>query len=386
MAGKSDISEHRAEHFKTVKRLVVKVGSNVLTTENGLNTRVINSISRQIAVLMDSGIEVIVVSSGAMASGIRKMEFKTRPVEVPQRQAIAALGQSGLIMTYEKALAKHGKKAAQILLTSDGLSNRKRYLNARNTINTLIEWKVVPIVNENDTVAVEEIKFGDNDNLAAMITLLMDADILVNLTDIDGLFDKDPRENKDASLIHEVATIGKNIENYAGSIPGALGTGGMLTKIKAAKKTAAAGIPMVIAGGVKKDILLKLFEGRDLGTFFSPKGEKLKSRKCWIAFNTKTRGALIVDKGAQKAMTTKGGSLLPIGIAEVEGKFGKGDSVEIKTRDNAVIGVGLVNYSSEDTARIKGLKSSEIKSVLGSKPYDAVVHRDNLAMTDACSM
>jgi len=252
------------------KRVVVKIGSNVLTEDHGLNLKVIGSISRQISLLMDKGIEVIFVSSGAMASGLRKIGLKKRPDEIPKRQAVSAVGQAGLIMEYEKAFEKFDKKVAQILLTSEDLSNRKRYLNARNTIYTLLSWKIVPIINENDTVAVEEIKFGDNDNLAAMIAILMDADVLVTLTDIEGLYTKDPRNNPDAELIPVVNTIKKSIEKMAGSIPGTLGTGGMLTKIRAAKKVTAAGIPMIIARGEKPEILTRLFEGEGHGTFFVP--------------------------------------------------------------------------------------------------------------------
>ena len=242
--------------FEDAKRIVVKVGSGVLTEDNGLNLKVLRSISRQICQLADRGLEIILVSSGAMASGIKKIGLSKRPDEIPKRQAVAAVGQAGLIMEYEKSFARYNKKVAQILLTGDDLVNRKRYLNARNTLCTLLSWQVIPIINENDTVVVEEIKFGDNDNLSAMITLLMDADILVNLTDIDGLYTRDPRKDQNTELISIVATIKKDIEKYASDISGPLGTGGMLSKIKAAKKVTAAGIPMLIAGGEKRDILL----------------------------------------------------------------------------------------------------------------------------------
>ncbi len=368
------------------RRVVVKIGSNVLTGDHGLNLKAIGSLSRQISLLMDKGTEVILVSSGAMASGLRKIGLQKRPDEIPKRQAVAAVGQAGLIMEYEKTFEKFDKKVAQILLTSEDLSNRKRYLNARNTIYTLLSWKIVPIINENDTVAVEEIKFGDNDNLAAMIAILMDADVLVTLTDIEGLYTKDPRNNPDAELIPVVNTIKKSIEKMAGSIPGSLGTGGMLTKIKAAKKVTSAGIPMVIARGEKPGILTRLFEGEEHGTFFIPGKERLSRKKCWIAFSLKPQGTVVIDDGAASAIVEKGKSLLPGGITDVTGEFGEGSPVEFSNAKNEVLGVGLVNYSASDIKKIMGLKTNRIKEKLGHKPYDEVIHRDNLALTGKCDL
>ena len=368
-------------NFNNARRVVVKVGSNVLTEDQGLNLKAIRSISGQICGLIDGGREVILVSSGAMASGVKKIGLDKRPDEIPKRQAVAAVGQAGLIMEYEKAFARDHKQVAQILLTGDDLNNRQRYLNARNAILMLLSWHVVPIVNENDTVMIEEIQFGDNDNLAAMITLLLDADILINLTDIDGLYTKDPRANPDASLIPVVSTISKDIIRFAGEIPGALGTGGMLSKIKAARKVTAAGIPMVIANGNRPDILKKLFSDQEPRTFFVPKTKKLKSRKCWIAFTLKPKGILMVDDGAAAAIMKRGKSLLPSGIVGVEGDFGVGAPVEFKKGDRETLGTGLVNYSSTDIRKIMGLKSSQIKERLGYKLYDDVIHRDNLAIT-----
>ena len=380
------MNEKRASIFYNARRVVVKVGSNVLTEDHGLNLKAIRSISRQICRLIDGGIEIILISSGAMASGIRKIGLDKRPDEIPKRQAIAAVGQAGLIMEYEKAFARYHKKVAQILLTGDDLNNRKRYLNARNTLCMLLSWQVVPIINENDTVMIEEIQFGDNDNLAAMITLLMDADILVNLTDIDGLYTKDPRTNSDADFIPMVSTIGEDIKKIAGDIPGALGTGGMLSKINAAKKVTAAGVPMVIANGGRPDVLKKLFSGKDVGTFFTPKKKKLKSRKCWIAFTLKPKGVIRIDDGAAAAILNRGKSLLPSGIVGVEGEFSVGAPVEFRKTDDETLGTGLVNYSSTDIRKIMGLKSSQIKNCLGHKPYDDVIHRDNLAVTAECNL
>ena len=372
---------NRKLNFDLAKRVVVKIGSNLLTENNGLNVRVIRSITRQICRLIDDGREVILVSSGAMASGVKKVGLSRRPDELPKRQAVAAVGQAGLIMAYEKAFDRHHKKVAQILLTIEDLSNRKRYLNARNTMYTLLSWQVVPIINENDTVSVEEIQFGDNDNLAAMITLLMDADILINLTDIEGLFDKDPRIHQDAELIPVVSTITKNTEQYASEIAGALGTGGMMSKIRAARKVNSAGVPMIIAKGDTPDILIKIFSDKARGTFFVPRKEKLTRRKCWIAFSLKPNGAIKIDDGAAEAILKNGKSLLPSGIIAVEADFNIGAAVEFKNRKNEILGIGLANYSANDIRKIMGLKSNQIKAVLGHKSYDEVIHRDNLVIT-----
>jgi glutamate 5-kinase len=275
---------------------------------------------------------------------------------------------------------------AQILLTSEDLSNRKRYLNARNTMVTLLAWQVVPIINENDTVSVEEIKFGDNDNLAAMITLLMDADMLINLTDIEGLFDKDPRIHQDAKLIPVVTAINKNTEQYASEIAGALGTGGMISKIRAARKVNSAGIPMVIAKGDTPGILAKIFSDKARRTFFAPREEKLTSRKCWIAFSMKPHGAIKIDDGAAEAILRNGKSLLPSGIVAVEADFNIGAAVEFKNQKNEILGIGLANYSATEIRKIMGLKSNQIKAALGHKSYDEVIHRDNLVITRDCAV
>ena len=370
------------ERLIKARRVVVKLGSNVITAQNSLNLEVIDSISRQICTLMDRGVEVILVSSGAQAAGLRKMAMGRRPDEVPQRQAIAALGQSGLINTYEKSFAAYGRKVAQILLTGEDLNNRVRYLNARNCLHTLIDWKVVPIINENDTIMVEEIKLGDNDNLSAMITLQMDADFLFILTDIDGLYDKDPRINDDARLIKKVERYESRIEEYASDIPGTLGTGGMLSKIKAAKKVTSAGIPMIVARGTRPDILLDLFDGKEQGTYFAARHEKMASRKCWIAHTLTPKGSLTLDDGAVRAVIENGKSLLPIGVTEVEGQFEEGAAVSFKTNEGRILGTGLVNYRSDEIRLIRGLRTSQIESCLGSKHYDEIIHRDNLVLKE----
>ncbi len=369
-------------HFSHVKRLVVKLGSNVITAENNLNVEVMESISRQVSLLMDQGREVILVSSGAMAAGIRKMGLGQRPAEIPKRQAVAAIGQPEVMNTYETTFGRFGKKVAQMLLTSEDLNNRTRYLNTRNALNTLMEWQVVPVINENDTIMVEEIKLGDNDNLAAMIALLMDADLVVLLTDIDGLYDKDPRQfPREAKLIEKVTSFEDKIESYAGSIPGSLGTGGMLSKIRAARKLTSSGIPMVIARGDASDVLLRLFQdSQGVGTHFLSGKKRLSSRKCWILHTLKPLGTLILDAGACEAVMKNGKSLLPSGIIGVEGNFAPGAAVSLQGADSPPFAVGLVNYSSGDIERIKGMQSSQVASCLGNLDYDEVIHRDNLVI------
>ena len=368
-----------SHYFKNAKRIVVKVGSGVLTRSDGLNLEIIRSLSEQICDLAVGEREIILVSSGAMASGIRKIGLEKRPDDIPRQQAVTAVGQAGLIMAYEEAFARYDKKVAQILLTSDDFSSRRRYLNARNTINTLLSWGIIPIVNENDTVAIEEITVGDNDNLSALMALLMDADILINLTDIDGLYTANPREDEDARLIPVVATIKKEIERSASKIPGVLGTGGMLSKVASAKKVVAAGIPQVIANGLVPGILAQLFSGEEKGTFFVPKKKRLASRKCWIAFSLKPEGRLDIDAGAADAILKRGKSLLPSGVLKVTGEFSVGAPVEFRMQTGEALGKGLVNYGSADIRRIMGLRSGQIKDRLGHKPYDEIIHRDNLA-------
>ncbi len=371
----------RLELLRPVKRVVVKVGSGVLTTSGGLNKRVINDLTNDVCGLKRDGIEVILVSSGAIASGLTKMGLARRPETISHQQAIAAIGQSTLMMVYEKAFARHGQRVAQILITRDDLHHRRRYLNARNTLFTLLSWKIVPIINENDTVVVDEIKFGDNDNLSAMVTNLTDSQLLINLTDIDGLFDKDPRSHKDARPVSVVEKVNKEVMMYASSIPGFLGTGGMAAKIRAAQKVALTGAPTIIANGLKRGILKSIFKGKEEGTLFMPRDVALCSRKHWIAFTRSTKGEILVDRGAEAAVLKRGKSLLPSGIKEVRGKFSLGDSVVLLNEDEKELAVGMVNYDANDIEKIMGLKSKEIESRLGFKHDDEVIHRDNLVLT-----
>ena len=371
----------RREILKGVKRAVIKVGSGVLTSSSGLNMTVIEGLTRDICSLKERGIEILLVSSGAVASGLKKIGMSERPRSVSQQQAMAAVGQSSLIMAYEEAFERLGHKVAQILLTRDDLTHRRRYLNARNTLFTLLSWDVVPIINENDTVVVDELKFGDNDNLSAMVTNLTEAQFLVNLTNIDGLFDKDPREHKDARLIEVVEEADRRIMRYASSIPGFLGTGGMASKIRSARKVTLRGVPTVIANGLKPEILRLIFSGENEGTLFLPAETTLCSRKHWIAFTKSPRGEIVVDRGAERAILKNGKSLLPSGILEVRGRFSLGNSVVLLNEKGDQIAVGMVNYHSGDVRKIIGAKSSEIESRLGFKHDDEVIHRDNLVLT-----
>jgi len=379
---KNTVMNHsRKDVLSPVKRVVIKIGSGVLTTKEGLNLDVINTLSEDIYDLMKKrGLEIILVSSGAIASGIRKMGLSQRPQSISQQQAVAAIGQSSLMLAYEEAFKRYGRKVAQVLVTRDDLTNRMRYLNTRNTLFTLLNWKVIPIINENDTVVVEEIKFGDNDNLSAMVAILADANLLINLTSIDGLFDDDPRSNKDAHLIPRVEKVTSRIEKTASSIPGTLGKGGMQSKVKAARDVAMCGIPTIIANGLKENIMSTIFEGREEGTLFLPQPMPMRRRKHWIAFTKSPKGRIMVDRGAEDALVKREKSLLPSGVISVYGRFSTGDSVTIINREKRGLAVGLVNYHSTDVEKIMGLKSAEIEKRLGYKHYDEVVHKDNLVL------
>ena len=371
----------RQAYLSKTKRVVLKLGSAVLTAPDGLNQPLIQLLVGEIGRLLSGEREFIIVSSGAIAAGCRKLGLESRPTGIPQAQAVAAAGQSTLILTYEEAFAEFGLKVAQILLTHDDLESRHRFLNARNTLLTLLQWRVVPIINENDTVVTDELKFGDNDNLAALICNLAGADLLILLTDTDGLYDKDPREHPDARLIHLVETIDAGIEKAAGKRPGTLGRGGMVSKLSAAKKAGAAGLPTLIANGLTPGILGKIFAGEEVGTLFLPQEQKLSSRQYWLAYNVTPKGAILVDYGAREALVNRNKSLLPAGILEVFGGFRKGDAVHLMDAEGKPFAVGLTNYSAREITRIKGRQSQEIAQTLGGpKGYDEVIHRDNLVI------
>jgi len=374
------IDQQRREIFQTCRRVVVKIGSAVLTSPRGLNRVMVHRLGDQIAELHGQGVKVVVVSSGAISSGMKKLGLNERPKSIPYKQATAALGQSFLMQAWEEAFDKHDLLAAQILLTAEDLADRKRYLNARNTLETLLEWKVIPIVNENDTVAVEEIKFGDNDQLAVLIAGLVGADIIVNLTDIEGLYDSDPRVSPSARLISTVEKIDSRVLACASNECTAFGTGGMISKLMAAKKAMSIGVPMIIASGRERDVLLRLFLGADIGTLFLPKGRVYSGKKVWLAHLPHPAGDLVIDDGAVKAIVAKGKSLLPVGIKEVRGNFDEGAPVRCLDEKGKVIAIGLTNYRSGDIEKIKGRHTTEIDKVLGHKHFDEVIHRNNLAL------
>jgi len=364
------------------RRIVIKVGSAVLTSsDQGLDQNRIERLASDISSIMAQGREVVLVSSGAIAAGLAKLGLKrTKGMPLSLKQAAAAVGQSSLMWMYEKTFDAHGKKVAQVLLTREDLSNRTRFLNARNTLQTLLDYGVIPIINENDTVSVDEIKFGDNDNLSSMVVHLTDADLLVILSDIDGLYTADPKRDPSAVLIPLVEKITAEVERCAGDSHSSLGTGGMCSKLMTAKKVGAYGAPMVIVNGKKNGVLQALFEGAEVGTLFLPKPDKQDSRKHWIAYTVCSNGRVMVDDGALEALMNKGKSLLPGGIVKVEGNFKVGDCITCVDRAESAFARGLAKYSSADLDRIKGLKTSQIEAVLGHKDYDEVIHRDDLVI------
>lgn len=376
------ISQERKEVVDRAQRVVIKVGSSVLTSSRGLDLGIINRLCDEVSMLREQGRQVVIVSSGAITSGIRKVGLSEMPKTIPQKQAAAAVGQGSLIQAYEHAFGQYNLKVAQVLLTSDDLTNRRRYLNARHTLQTLLEWGIIPVVNENDTVVVSEIKFGDNDNLSALIAQLTEADLLVALTDMDGLYDSDPREKEDAKIIPLVRRIDKKVEGFAGDRPGRLGTGGMLSKLMAARKVTAAGVPMIIGNGTNRYILKQIFDGVEVGTLFLPAERRLPSKKQWIAHTLKPHGEVILDAGAAQALKLRGKSLLSTGIIEVRGKFGVGAPVRCLSNEEEVIGIGLVNYSAEELEKIKGIRSHRIEEILGYKHSDEVIHRDNFVLSE----
>jgi len=377
-----DNKVNRKKVLKKVSRIVIKIGSGVLTTpdRSGLDDTVIEEITRQVSTLHKSGHETILVSSGAIAAGVKELNLKKTPVDIPHKQAAAAIGQSHLIGKYERYFKREGLNVAQILLTHDDLSNRIRYLNAKNTILTILSYKVIPIINENDTVAVDEIKFGDNDTLSAMVANLIEADLLIILSDVKGLYSADPKLDPTAELIPVVEKITNEIEVMAGDSRSATGVGGMVTKIQAAKRLSHSGIPTVIVDGKVNGIIEAVIKGEEVGTLFLPEEDKLGSKKYWIAYTLKSKGKVRVDNGAKNVLIADGKSLLPSGILEIEGKFKSGDMVSCIDSRNREFARGLVNYSSNELKKIKGKRSSEIEEILGYKMVDEAIHRDNLVI------
>ena len=373
----------RDQILKQAKRVVVKVGSSLIARRGeGLLQDRIERLAEEIVGLLKDGREVLLVTSGAIVSGISVLGLKQYPGSLPVKQAAAAVGQSRLMWAYEKAFERLGRRVAQILLTHQDLADRRRFLNARHTMNTLLEFGIVPIINENDTVAVDEIRVGDNDTLAAEVALLVDADVAVILSDVEGLYTADPRQHPHASLISLVESITEDIEGRAGGSVSFEGTGGMATKIRAAKMATSYGIATLILNGATPGLLSEVFQGKAGGTFFTPRPRKLNSRKHWIAFTLRAKGQLVLDAGAIEALTTRGKSLLASGIREVMGDFSPGDALTCLDEHGKEIAKGLVNFSSDSLKLIKGRKTTEIQAILGEQEYEEVIHRDNLAILE----
>ncbi|PIE56995.1 MAG: glutamate 5-kinase [Desulfobulbus propionicus] len=371
----------RQTFFDQAKRVVVKVGSAVLTSAGGLNLETVDNLARQIAFLWSTGREVILVSSGAVAAGRQRLGV-VRSAHEPLRvkQALAATGQGLLMQAYEQAFARQERVVAQVLLTHSDLSHRRRYLNVRNTIQTLFAFDTLPIINENDTVSTKELKFSDNDTLGAMIANMIGADMYIILSDVECLYTGDPARDASARPVPTVKRITRAIEAMAGREGNAAGTGGMLTKIQAAKMVSASGCSCFIGSGRAPDILTDLLSSKMAGTFFLPSGDRLNSRKHWIAYVLKPEGALVLDDGACRALREKGTSLLPSGIVEVQGSFPVGSPVHCLDAAGTVVAAGLSNYSAADVQKIKGCRSAHIEQILGFRDADEVIHRDNLVL------
>ncbi len=373
---------NQLENLQNAKRIVVKVGTSTLTHTTGkLNLNRMEQFVRQLVDLQNQGREVVLVTSGAVGIGLGRLGFAERPASIVERQAVAAVGQGLLMQVYEKFFSEYGQIVAQILLTRNDISDRKRYLNARNTILTLLKYRVTPIINENDTVATEELKIGENDTLSALVAGLIEADLLILLSDIDGLYTADPKKNPDATLIPMVTEIDAKIFKMAGGAGSEFGTGGMLTKLEAAKMATAAGTAMVLMNGQNPMKIQSVFQGKSVGTIFLSGQPLVNSRKRWIAYGPIASGEFVIDKGAERALLKQGTSLLPSGIVDLQGEFEEGDLIRILNTNQIELGRGLTNYSREHLEKIKGRKSSEIEMILGYKAADEVIHRDNLVIT-----
>ena len=383
----------RNEILKNIKTVVIKIGSSVISNrdkgrsslECGLSKDWVRHYARKIKLIRDMGYDVVLVSSGAIMAGRERLEFSRAELTIPEKQACAAIGQSFLMHTYEKAFEKKKLKVAQILLSHDDLGNRRRYLNAKHTIEALLEKGVVPIINENDSVTVEEIKIGDNDTLSATVACLVDAQLLIILSDVEGLYDKDPSlKNRHgtakAQLISHIPKVNEGIEKIAGKSNNRLTVGGMITKVLAAKKTMSFGIPTLVVNGLDEKVIENIFAGKNVGTlFWSGKG-KIRDRKHWIAHTLKSSGTLTIDEGARKALMERGKSLLPAGLVKVKGNFEFGNALTLLNEEGEEIGRGLVNYNSRDLEQIKGMKTSAVRSLMGESYYEEVIHRDDLVI------
>ncbi len=364
-----------------IRRLVVKVGSSLITTPAlGADPDRIEALAGEIAAAWP-GREVVLVTSGAIATGVARLALAERPRSIPEKQAAAAVGQSALMWHYEAAFKRHGIPVGQVLLTAQDISDRTRYLNARNTLLALLGFRVLPVINENDTVAVEEIKVGDNDNLSALVASLIEADLLVLLTDVDGLYTDDPARNPAARKLDTVEAVTDDIERLVWNRASGAGVGGMATKLQAAQKAAAAGVPMLIGSGREPGVLGRMLAGEPVGTYFAPKADRLAARKRWIAFAVPPQGRLTVDAGALTALTHHGKSLLPSGLVNVEGEFAAGEVVSVvREVDGREFARGLANYGADELRRLRGAQTGDIERRLGYKGVDEVIHRDDLVI------
>lgn len=368
-------------NFHSVKRVVVKIGSSLLTKGGkGLDKTAIAEWVSQMAALKQQGIEVILVSSGAVAEGVVRMGLKARPTTLHELQATAAVGQMGLVRVFDDYFQQHGLHAAQILLIHDDLSNRQRYLNARSTLLTLLELGAVPVINENDTVATEEIRFGDNDTLAALVANLVEADLLIILTDQQGLYTGDPSIYADATLISEISVNDERLNSMAGDSRSGLGRGGMFTKVRAARLAARSGASTVVVAGAAQKVISEVIAGTEIGTHFLPDIEPFAARKRWLAGHLQVKGQVILDAGAVKMLTTQGKSLLAVGVKNVLGSFDRGELVSCFDESGSEIARGLINYNHNDARLIAGKSSSEFERVLGYADDSELIHRDNMVL------
>ncbi|MCK7543691.1 glutamate 5-kinase [Marinobacter bryozoorum] len=366
---------------RRARRLVIKIGSALLTNDGrGLDVPALAGWVDQIAELSRNGVEVVVVSSGSVAEGMTRLGWSQRPAHLHELQAAAAVGQMGLVQTWEAQFRRHDIHAAQVLLTHDDLSDRKRYLNARSTLRTLLDFGVIPIVNENDTVVTDEIRFGDNDTLGALVANLIEADGLIILTDQDGLFDTDPRKNPDARLVTERRAGDPELDVMAGGGAGALGRGGMQTKLRAARLAARSGAFTVIVGGRLDSVISRLREGEEAGTLLLPEQGRIAARKQWLASHLQTRGKVIIDDGAVQVLCKGGRSLLPVGVKGVSGQFRRGEMVSCVDQGGREVARGLINYDADEARSIAGHASDRIVDVLGYVSDEEMIHRDNLVI------
>lgn len=367
---------------KRPERMLVKVGTSTLTHASGkLNLKVIDRLARILVDIYNQGTEIILVSSGAIGVGIGRVSgLNHKKMSLSEKQAMAAVGQGVLLHIYEKSFAEYGQIVAQILLTRGDLDDRIRFINARNTLSELLKLNIIPIINENDTVSSEEIRFGDNDSLAALVAALIDVDHVVLLTDIDGLYTKNPHDHSDAEKVDVVHEINDAVRAMAGQTRSGFGTGGMVTKLQAAEITMGAGIPMTIADGADPSVLYDIVEGIQVGTLFQPKTQHLHSRTCWLVYGSKAKGSITLDDGAVEAVTKRGKSLLPSGIIDATGSFQAGDVVSLVSSSGKIIAKGISNFSMKDVLSIRGLHSDNIPEIIENAGFDVVVHRDNMGL------